>query len=199
MSITTRTLKTLELDKILAFLKQETALADSAELALQIVPETDFSKVQFSLKNTEDAYIFMAKYTAPNFAGAKNVANSLRRAQSSAVLSIKELLNVAETLRVVRVIKEWRENCLSVENTSIEELFYSLIPNKYLEDKINFAIKNEEELNDNASPTLYDIRRKISAKSAKLRQNLEKIVKGPTAKYLQEAIITQRDGRYVVP
>ena len=199
MAITARTLKTLELDKILAFLQQETALEDSSEQALEIVPETDFSKVQFALQNTEDAYLFMAKYTAPNFSGAKNVANSLRRAQSSAVLSIKELLNIADTLRVVRVVKEWRENCLSVENTSIEELFYSLIPNKYLEDKINFAIKNEEELNDNASPTLYDIRRKISAKSAKLRQNLEKIVKGPTAKYLQEAIITQRDGRFVVP
>jgi dsDNA-specific endonuclease/ATPase MutS2 len=60
------------------------------------------------------------------------------------VLSIKELLNIADTLRAVRVVKEWRANCLSVENTSIEELFYSLIPNKYLEDKINFAIKNEE-------------------------------------------------------
>lgn len=199
MSITIRTLKTLELDKILSSLRQETALEDAADAALQIVPETDFSAVENLLKNTEDAYVFMAKYQAPNFAGAKNVSNSLRRAQSSAVLSIKELLIIADTLRVIRVIKEWRANCLSVENTSLEDLFLSLIPNKYLEDKINFAIKNEEELNDNASPTLYDIRRKIAAKSAKLRENLEKIVKGPTAKYLQEAIITQRDGRFVVP
>ena len=199
MSITIRTLKTLELDKILSSLRQETALEDAADAALQIVPETDFSAVENLLKNTEDAYVFMAKYQAPNFAGARNVANSLRRAQSSAVLSIKELLIIADTLRVIRVIKEWRANCLSVENTSLEDLFLSLIPNKYLEDKINFAIKNEEELNDNASPTLYDIRRKIAAKSAKLRENLEKIVKGPTAKYLQEAIITQRDGRFVVP
>ncbi len=194
-----RASKTLELDKILELLAKETALEDASELALQIMPQTDFQKVSALLKNTEDAYIFMAKYTAPNFAGAKNVANSLRRAQSSAVLSIKELIDIADTIRVIRTVKQWRADCLSMDNTSLEEYFLSLIPNKYLEDKINFAIKNEEELNDNASPELYDIRRKISGKTAKLRENLEKIIKGPSAKYLQEAIITQRDGRFVVP
>ncbi len=199
MAVKARTLKTLELDKILELLRQETALQDASLKALEIMPETDIEKVKILLKNTEDAYIFMAKYSAPNFAGAKNMSNSLRRAQSSAVLSIKELIDIAETLRVIRMVKEWRCNCLSMENTSLEECFLSLVPNKYLEEKINFAIKNEEELNDNASQTLYDIRRKIAAKSAKLRENLEKIIKGPTAKYLQEAIITQRDGRYVVP
>ena len=199
MSVKKRYLKTLELDKILELLSSETTMEDSAKEALEIVPEIDFEAVKVLLKNTEDAYIFMAKYSAPNFAGAKNVSNSLRRAQSSAVLSITELIRIAETLRAIRVIKEWRDNCLSMENTSLEDYFLSLVPNKYLEDKINFAIKNEEELNDNASPALYDIRRKIIGKEAKLRENLDKIIKGPTAKYLQEAIITQRDGRFVVP
>ena len=199
MSVKKRYLKTLELDKILELLSNEASMEDSREKALKIVPETDLEKVREILRNTEDAYIFMAKYQAPNFAGAKNVSNALRRAQSSASLSIVELIHIAETLRAIRVIKEWRDNCLSMENTSLEDYFLSLVPNKYLEDKINFAIKNEEELNDNASPALYDIRRKIIGKEAKLRENLEKIVKGPTAKYLQEAIITQRDGRFVVP
>ncbi len=199
MSVKKKYLKTLELDKILELLGNEASIEDSRQKALEIAPETDFEKVGILLKNTEDAYIFMAKYQAPNFSGAKNVSNSLRRAQSSAVLSIGELIQVAETLRAIRAIKEWRDNCLSMENTSLEDYFLSLVPNKYLEDKINFAIKNEEELNDNASSTLYDIRRKISGKEAKLRENLEKIIKGPTAKYLQEAIVTQRDGRFVVP
>ncbi len=194
-----KSLKTLELDKILDLLSKGATLEDSAAMALEVFPETDFAKVKERLQNTEDAYVFMAKYTAPNFAGARNVANSLRRAESSAVLSMRELIDIADTLRVIRTVKEWRNNCLSMENTSLEDYFLSLVPNKYLEDKINFAIKNEEELNDNASPTLYDIRRKISGKTAKLRENLEKIIKGPSAKYLQEAIITQRDGRYVVP
>ena len=126
MSVKPRTLKTLELDKILELLKQETALEDAARMALEILPATDAETVETLLKNTEDAYIFMAKYQAPSFSGAKNVANSLRRAQSSAVLSIKELLDIAETLRVIRVIKEWRNNCLTMENTSLEDYFLSL-------------------------------------------------------------------------
>ena len=199
MSINARYLKTLELDKILELLSAEATMEDSATMALEIVPENDYKKVQNTLKNTEDAYIFMAKYSAPNFAGAKNICNALNRAAASAVLSIKELIETADTLRAIRVIKEWRQNCISMENTSLEDLFLTLAPNKYLEDKINFAIKNEEELNDNASPALYDIRRKIASKEIKLRENLEKIIKGPNAKYLQEAIVTQRDGRFVVP
>lgn len=199
MSDQKRYLKTLELDKILNFLAQETALEDAFESALNILPETDFEKVQGLLHNTNDAYTFMARYSAPNFSGAKNVSSDLNRADASAVLSMADLLAIAETLRVIRSVKEWRENCLGLGETSLEDLFLQLIPNKYLEEKITFAIKTADEMNDNASPALYDIRRKIIAKSSKLRDNLEKIIKGPTAKYLQEAIITQRDGRFVVP
>ena len=194
-----RYLKTLELDKILEMLAGEASLADTAEAARGTVPETRIDEVKKLLANTGDAYMFMARYSAPSFGAACNVSSSLRRAEASAVLSIPELLDIAETLRVIRSVKGWRENCSGVQKTSLEELFGALVPNKYLEEKITFAIKSEEELNDNASPALYDIRRKISAKSAKIRESLERIVRGPSAKYLQEAIITQRDGRFVVP
>ncbi len=194
-----RYLKTLELDKILEMLAGEASLADTAEAARGTLPETRIDEVKKLLANTGDAYMFMARYSAPSFGAACNVSSSLRRAEASAVLSIPELLDIAETLRVIRSVKGWRENCSGVQKTSLEELFGALVPNKYLEEKITFAIKSEEELNDNASPALYDIRRKISAKSAKIRESLERIVRGPSAKYLQEAIITQRDGRFVVP
>ena len=194
-----RYLKTLELDKILEMLAGEASLADTAEAARGTLPETRIDEVKKLLANTGDAYMFMARYSAPSFGAACNVSSQLRRAEASAVLSIPELLDIAETLRVIRSVKGWRENCSGVQKTSLEELFGALVPNKYLEEKITFAIKSEEELNDNASPALYDIRRKISAKSAKIRESLERIVRGPSAKYLQEAIITQRDGRFVVP
>lgn len=194
-----RNAKTLELDKILELLSLQAGLADTAENALSLTPSSNFEEVKASLDKTNDAYIFMSKYSAPSFGAAKNVSSPLKRAQASAVLSIKELLDIAETLRIIRGVKVWRENCGGLKDTSLEDYFYSLIPNKYLEDKINFAIKSEEELNDNASQALYDIRRKLTAKSAKIREILERIVRGPTAKYLQDAIITQRDGRYVVP
>ena len=191
--------KTLELDKILQSLSNEATVYDAKEKALKILPDTDYKEVGFLLSQTDAAYKFSAMYQAPNFAGAKNVISVLNRADAGAVLSIRDLLDTAETLRVIRTVKNWRENCTGLQNTPLEELFDSLIPNKFLEDKINFAIKNEEELNDNASPALYDIRRKISAKTSKIRDLLDKIVKGPTAKYLQDNIITQRDGRFVVP
>ena len=194
-----RYLKTLELDKILNMLAEEASLSDAADAARALIPQTDINAVGESLKNTGDAYDFMSRYSAPSFGAAKNVSSPLRRAQASAVLSIPELLDIAETLRVIRSVKNWRADCSGMRETSIDPLFSALVPNKYLEEKITFAIKNEEELNDNASPALYDIRRKISSKSAKIRDSLDKLIKGPTAKYLQEAIVTQRDGRFVVP
>ena len=194
-----RYLKTLELDKILELLANEATVSDSAELARGIVPETNISAVSVLLKETEAAYTFMSRYSTPSFSSICDVSSPLARAEASAVLTPKELLNIAEVLRVIRGLKEWRDDCTGMQNTAIDYLFEALIPNKYLEEKITFAIKSEEEISDNASSTLYDIRRKIIAKSSKIRDILEKIVHGSTAKYLQEAIVTQRDGRFVVP
>ncbi len=194
-----RYVKTLELDKILELLANETTLSDAKDEARSIIPSSDINIVNKNLKETDEAYLFMMKYTAPSFGTASNVSSCLLRAQSGAVLSMRELLDIAEVLRVIRSLKAWRENCSGVEKSEIDYLFDTLFPNKFLEEKITFAIKSEDEISDNASPTLYDIRRKIVSKSGKIREILDKIVRGPSAKYLQDAIVTQRDGRFVVP
>ncbi len=194
-----RAIKTLELDKILQMLSNEATLEDAKLLAVTVEPQTDISTVKALLDATNDAYVFLAKFKAPSFGSAVNVASSLRRAAASSVLSCGELLDISETLRVIRSLKNWREDCLNMGETSIDYLFDILYPNKFLEDKITFAIKGENQISDNASPVLYDIRRKIISKSEKIKDILDKIVRGNTAKYLQEAIVTQRDGRYVVP
>lgn len=194
-----KAVKTLELDKILQLLSNEATLEDAKELSVKLEPKNDIYEVEREIDATNDAYLFMAKYQAPSFGSAVNVASPLRRAAASAVLSTGELLDIAETLRVIRSLKSWREDCLNMGETSIDFLFDGLYPNKYLEDKITFAIKGENQISDNASPALYDIRRKIISRSEKIKDILDKIVRGNTAKYLQEAIVTQRDGRYVVP
>ena len=194
-----KAVKTLELDKILQLLSDEATLEDAKELSVKLEPKNDIYEVKRELDATNDAYSFMAKYQAPSFGSAVNVAAPLRRAAASAVLSTGELLDIAETLRVIRSLKSWREDCLNMGETSIDFLFDGLYPNKYLEDKITFAVKGENQISDNASPALYDIRRKIISRSEKIKDILDKIVRGNTAKYLQEAIVTQRDGRYVVP
>lgn len=194
-----KSLKTLELDKILHLLSDEATLSDAKELSLLIRPETKIEAVKRNLGETFDAYTFMSRYSAPSFGSAVNVSSPLARAAASAVLSMKELLDIAEVLRVVRSLKDWRSDCQGMGETSIDYLFECLLPNKFLEEKITFAIKAEDQISDNASPALYDIRRKIISKSGKIRDILDKIVHGPSAKYLQEALVTQRDGRFVVP
>ena len=194
-----KTAKTLELDKILSLLAAKTATADAAQAAQALLPETGLSEVGALLEETKAAHALLARYAAPGFSGAKDPSSALRRAEAHAMLSRKELLAICDTARVIRGVKTWRNNCSDTAETVLDPFFEALIPQKELEESISFAILSEDEMNDNASPALYDIRRKITAKSNKIRETMDKLIKGPTVKYLQEAIITQRDGRFVVP
>lgn len=191
--------KTLELNSVLQKLAGETATEDAHNNALEIIPETDINIVKRDLAETESAYVLISKYTSPSFSGAVNISSSLARASLGATLTTGELLKIAGVLRTVRGVKAWRSNSSAERETVIDYLFNALTPNKFLEEKITFCIKSEDEIADNASSALCDIRRKITSKSAKIRENLDKIVRGQMSKYLQDAIITQRDGRFVVP
>lgn len=191
--------KALELDKILLLLAGETSCSDAYESALELSPKKTLSEVQSLLQQTQDAFSLIGKFGTPSFGSVKNVTNSLRRANAGGCLTMSELLQISEALRVIRSLKEWRSKSSGIE-TSLDFLFEGLAVNKFLEDKINGCIISEEELSDNASPTLFDIRRKIRTASSKARETLDKIIHSSTyQKYLQDAIVTQRGGRYVVP
>ena len=191
--------KSLELDKILNRLAEFTGCADARDMAENLEPEHNISLAKVLLQQTDDAYMLMAKFGAPSFGGLKNVNNSLSRANAGSVLNMRELLDIAEVLRVIRSLSEWKSRNSGI-TTSIDTYFYSLAPNKYLEDKITTAIISEEEMSDNASPALYDIRRKIRAASSKVRDHLDKMTRSPNIqKYLRDSIVTMRNGRYVVP
>lgn len=191
--------KTLELDKILEMLASQTSIEDAKNMALELEPQLDLKKVELLLQQTDDAVVLSGKFGSPSFGGAKNCANMLRRAQAGGCLTAHELLSVAQTLRVIRTVKEWHSKSSSIEN-SLDGYFSGLVSNKFLEEKINNAIISEDEISDSASPALSDIRRKIRTASSKAREVLDKIIHSSTyIKYLQDAIVTQRDGRYVVP
>ena len=189
----------LELDKVLSLLSNEASLVESREELLKIKPSSNINKVKAMLNETNAAFSLIAHFSAPSFMNTPNVSAALTRADIGAVLSIKELLSISEVLRVIRTVKAWRENCDSKTETEIDYLFSALIPNKFLEEKINSFIKSEDEIFDKASDELYQIRRQIASKSNRIKEILDKTVRGPLSKYLQESIITQRDGRYVVP
>lgn len=191
---------TLELNKVLEMLSRETSLPDAAEKLLNLEIATDEKKVVKDLDETFAAYKMLAKTTFPPFGNAVNNASALARASVGAVLNFKELIEIASTLKAIRMLSNWRDSDELNSETSIDYLFRELSPNKYFEDKIFFSVKNEEDLNDDASLLLKDIRRKITAASVNIRERLDRIIKSPNyAKFLQESIITQRDGRFVVP
>ena len=165
-------------------------------LELNFVLEQLASKA--SLDATKEAAISLRPF--PSFGKAPSPNGILTRAEVGAVLTMSELLSISNTLRVIRTVKEWRENISDHSVVYLNELFGLLSPNKFLEDLINTSIKNEEEMYDNASIELAEIRKKIRRESHKIKDKLDSIVKNHSkAKYLQEAIVTQRDGRYVVP
>ncbi len=191
--------RALELDKVLAMLAEETSCEDAYAQALALQPAQDLLEVKLALQQTDDAYRLIGGFGTPSFGKIKNMTNALRRAEAGGVLSMLELLRIGETLRVQRSLVEWRKHCEGVE-TSIDWRFEALSPNKYLEDKIAMSILSEEEMADTASPELASIRRKIQNASMRVKEQLDKLIRSSTyQKYLQDPIVTLRDGRYVVP
>ena len=191
--------RALELDKILEMVAKEATCPDAAELARAIQPVYTAAEARHLLEETDAAFVLMAKFGAPSFYGLQNVTNALRRAQAGGGLGLPELLAVGATLRAIRSLKQWHEKSASVKN-ALTARFEILAPNKYLEEKIFTCIVSEEEVADAASPALAAIRRKIRAASVRAREQLDKLIRSTShQKHLQEAIVTQRGGRYVVP
>lgn len=198
-AIENRHYRSLELDKILEMLASHATCADAKSLALSLTPQTDLYLAQALLKQTEDAHMLLARFGGPAFGGLHNVNNALQRAAAGGMLTMRELLEIAEVLRVIRSLSEWRSRSEGVE-TCLDNFFHALMPNKFLEERILNAILSEDEMADGASPTLQDIRRKIRAASSRVRDRLDQMIRSPRyQKFLQEPIVTQRNGRFVVP
>lgn len=191
--------KTLELDLILEKLAAECSCDDAKDLARGLKPAGDMAEVEMLLKQTEDAFSLLARFGGPSFSGLKNVNNSLHRAAAGGSLNPKELLDIAYCLRALRTLDEWRNHSSGVK-TSLDFFFEGITSNKYLETKILSCIVSEEEIADKASETLFDIRKKIRSKENSIREKLDSLIHSSHyQQFLQEAIITQRNGRFVVP
>lgn len=191
--------KALELDKILEMVAAEASSEDGAQLARELSPVHTAAEAKWLLEETDAAFVAMAKFGAPSFYGMKNMTNPLRRAQAGGGLGLRELLDIGATLRTIRGLTQWWGKSESVR-TALTGRFEVLSPNKYLEEKIFTCIVSEEEVADSASPALAAIRRKIRAASQRVRDQLDKLIRSPGhQKHLQESLVTQRGGRYVVP
>ena len=189
----------LELDKVLELLAGHTSCEDARFMALHIEPKSELAEAQALLNQTKDAHMLLARFGGPSFGGLINVNNALFRADAGSTLSLRELLNVAAVLHVIRSISQWRSTNEGV-TTVLDIYFNALAPNRFLEDAITTSIISEEEVADNASPTLADIRRKIKLQESRVKEQLGKYTHNPNySKYLQDNINTMRNGRYVIP
>lgn len=166
---------------------------------LKLTPSTDTEEVLRLLDETDAAKERLGLHGSPSFSGVKDVSAALTRADHGGMLNTRELLNIAGVLTASRRVADYDAQRQG-EETVLDRLFTSLHTNKYLEEQIRSAILDEETIADTASSELADIRRKMRLAASKGRQILQRIISSPSyAKVLQEALITQRDGRFVVP
>lgn len=191
--------RTLELDKILELLANEAANDITREQARNLQPQTDLAVVQAELEKTDSALALAIQFGTPPFYAFQNMCTALQRAKSGAKLSLKDLLEIARVLRQVQALSDWYDHCSGVE-TPLEDLFSRLVPVPFLLEKLERCILSEEELADAASPALADVRRKLLRSGQRLRETLDKMVRSQDVqKCLQDARVTIRDGRFVLP
>ena len=193
-----KSLLKLELDRVLEMLSACAGSEGGKEACLRVCPTSDLEEVERMLHQTTAASDLCTRKGNPVFGDVSDVSASLERANLGGSLQPKELLRIAGVLRCARNIRGYVSE--DDKETVLDAMFKALTPNKYLEDKIFGAILSEEEIADNASSELGDIRRHMRLQAGKIRDSLQKVISSPAySKYLREPIITIRQGRYVVP
>ena len=194
-----KSIRTLELPAVLEKLAAKAVSQAAKDRCLKLTPSTDAEEVLRLLDETDAAKERLGLHGSPSFSGVKDVSAALTRADHGGMLNTRELLDIAGVLTASRRVADYDAQHQG-EETVLDRLFTSLHTNKYLEEQIRSAILDEETIADTASSELADIRRKMRLAASKGRQILQRIISSPSyAKVLQEALITQRDGRFVVP
>lgn len=194
-----KSLNILELPTVLEMLAAEAVTDGGREACFKLRPSADRLEVKNRLAETSAAKEMMVVRGSPSLSGIKDIRPSLSRADLGGSLNTIELLNIARVLQCARLVKGYTSDD-KLGKSCIDHLFAALHANRFLEEKITGSIVGEDEIADSASSELANIRRKIRAAGARVRDCLQKIISSPSyAKVLQEPIITMRSDRFVVP
>jgi DNA mismatch repair protein MutS2 len=187
--------KTLEYDKILSLWAGFTSLEGAKDVILSTLPETSLSEAQKKLDETSAARRLLEKKGPPSFFSVRPVTDSVDRADKGAILTPAELLNIGRLTSCTKSLKAYAENDAEI----LEERFSLLQPMPHLDAEIKRVFISEDTIADNASSELAIIRRRIKSAGSRVRETLQKFITSPTyTKFLQENIITQRSGRWVL-
>ena len=192
-------LKTLELEKILNRAAQLAVCPEARTLLLEQDAFETVEEVRYALSQTDAINSLLLKNGSPRFGGVQGVDKVVNRALKGGILSMAELLEVAGALRNFQNLVSWY-HITEHDMLPVDDLFYALTPQPTLEKNISRAILSPEEMADTASNTLFEIRRKIRAMENSIRDKLDAIIKNSTTnKFLQDAVVSLRNGRFVVP
>ena len=191
--------KTLELDKVLARAVQLCACRETKEMMQDLQPCETPEDERYALEQTNAINSLLIKNGSPRFGSVSEVRRVVAHAQKGGILSMGELLEIAATLRNFAGLSQWY-GLSEHDMMPTDDLCYSLAPQPVLERQISDSIISPEEMADTASTTLADLRRKIRQTEDSIRTKLDAIIKNSTTnKFLQDAVVSLRNGRYVVP
>lgn len=195
----TRFFEKLELNKVLAQCANFAVLSSAKQMIAEEVPSSDLKEVRERLARTQEADILLFRFGASGVEYFDDVTDLLSRAEKGSTLSCAELMQVNALNRSARIAQTSVFSFTGEEITFIKADCARLYYDARLEDDINFAILSDGEINDHASEKLFDIRTKIKSLNARIRSKLTEYITGPTAAYLQDATVTMRNDRFVIP
>ena len=193
-----KSIRILEFDKILNMLASVASTEGAKKRALSLKPSSVEDTVRKRQCLTQNAKAMAGIKGAPSFGGMPEILDSVEKATKNSILSPREILDVASVLQTSRGLIEYIHTD-ALEICALTEYFEKIVPNKALESKIYKAIIGEDMIADDASPALADIRRKIRYQTNRIREVLQGYLVGENVKHLREALVTMRNGRYVLP
>ena len=196
-----KVLTTLEYYKILKQLAEYAASDDTKKRILELVPSTDIEEIIHLQETTKDALSRLYKSSSLTFAGLHNICGSLKRLSIGGSLNMAELLQISSLLEVAKRAKAYDRSDRADDKTdSLSGLFSQIEPCAPLHKEIKRCILSEDEVADDASPVLFKIRKSIRGMSDRIHAQLTSLMNNTTTRgYLQDAIVTMRDGRYCLP
>lgn len=195
-----KALKTLEYHKIIDKLAQLAGSPLGRELCKSLLPSSDIEHIATMQQETSDALTRIFKKGSLGFYGVHDIRSSLMRLEVSSSLSAAELLHISSLLDATLRIKSYGAREEEANGDSLDEMFRSLEPLSPLNNEIRRCIISEEEIADDASPTLKGIRRSIRLTNDKIHEQLGSIINSQSTKlYLQDNLVTMRNGRYCIP
>lgn len=195
-----KALSSLEYPKIIERLTEKASSPMGKELCRKLQPSTDINKIRLMQTQTKDALTRLFQKGSVSFGSVKDIRGSLNRLEIGSSLGIMEILSVCALLENTSRVKAYSRGARSdLPSDSLDSMFEQLAPLTPLSSEIRRCILSEDEISDDASPALRQVRRNMKVTNDRIHTQLSGLVNGNARTYLQDSVITMRNGRYCIP